>query len=332
MDCYEITAFGSLVRSARPDPRPGPFEVAVRLRAASLNYRDLLVLKGRYPNARLPLVPLSDGAGEVWETGEGVTRFQVGDRVAAIFNQAWIEGPPPPRPRALGGDIDGMLAKTVVLPESGLVRLPDALSFEEGATLPCAAVTAWNALFERTRLRPGQSVLVQGTGGVSLFALQFAKMAGAFVILISRSAEKIARVLPLGVDRAIDTGQVPDWERAVLDMTGGQGVDHVVEVGGAETLPRSLSATRPLGHVAVIGVLSGGEVRLPIFSLLSRQIQLSGIYVGNRNHFENMNAAIAKNGLHPHIGRVFPFSGASEAFRVLESGAFTGKLVISFEG
>ncbi|MGC8500642.1 MAG: zinc-dependent alcohol dehydrogenase family protein [Leptospirillia bacterium] len=331
MDCYEITSPGTLVRTTRPAPRPGPLEVAVRLRAASLNYRDLLVLKGRYPNIRHPLVPLSDGAGEVCETGEGVTRFKVGDRVAAIFNQAWIQGPPPATPRALGGDIDGMLAGTVVMPESGLVRLPDSLSFEEGATLPCAAVTAWNALFESARLRPGQTVLVQGTGGVSLFALQFARMAGAFVILLSRSAEKIAHVLPLGVDRAIDTGRFPDWEREVLDLTGGRGVDHVVEVGGAETLPRSLAATRHLGHVAVIGVLSGGEVRLPIFALLSRQIRLSGIYVGNRDHFEAMNAAIATNGLHPHIGRLFPFPEAPEAFRTLESGEFTGKLVISFE-
>lgn len=330
MECFEITAPGSLVRTTRPEPRPGPGEVAIRLAAASLNYRDLMIKNGKYGNMHYPVVPLSDGAGQVVATGEGVTRVLVGDRVAGIFNQAWIGGPPPIHARALGGDMDGMLARTVVLPEAGVVRIPDSLSFEEGATLPCAAVTAWNALFVSARLTPGETVLLIGTGGVSLFALQFAKMAGARVILLSRSREKIERIRSLGPDHAIDTTQNPHWEAEVLELTCGRGADHVVEVGGAETLPRSLSATRHQGHVAVIGVLSGGEVRFPVFSLLARQIRLSGIYVGSRENFEAMNAAIEENHLHPHIGRLFPFGEAPQAFHALETGDFTGKIVISF--
>ena len=331
MECFEITAPGSLVRTSRPDPKPGPGEVAIRLAAASLNYRDLMIKNGKYGNMRLPVIPLSDGAGQVVATGEGVSRVLVGDRVAGIFNQAWMQGAPPVHARALGGDMDGMLAHMVVLPETGVVRLPDSLSFEEGATLPCAAVTAWNALFVSARLTPGETVLVIGTGGVSLFALQFAKMAGARVILLSRSREKIDRIRSLGVDHAIDTTQNPQWEGEVLELTGGRGVDHVVEVGGADTLPRSLAATRHQGHVAVIGVLSGGEVRFPVFSLLARQIRLSGIYVGSREHFEAMNAAISENALHPHISRVFPFAEAPLAFRTMESGDFIGKIVLSFD-
>ena len=331
MECFEITAPGSLVRTSRPDPKPGPGEVAIRLAAASLNYRDLMIKNGKYGNMRLPVIPLSDGAGQVVATGEGVSRVLVGDRVAGIFNQAWTQGAPPVHARALGGDMDGMLAQMVVLPETGVVRLPDSLSFEEGATLPCAAVTAWNALFVSARLTPGETVLVIGTGGVSLFALQFAKMAGARVILLSRSREKIDRIRSLGVDHAIDTTQNPQWEGEVLDLTGGRGVDHVVEVGGADTLPRSLAATRHQGHVAVIGVLSGGEVRFPVFSLLARQIRLSGIYVGSREHFEAMNAALSENNLHPHISRVFPFAEAPLAFRTMESGDFIGKIVLSFD-
>ena len=331
MDCYEITAPGTLVRKSRPDPRPGPGEVAIRMAAASLNYRDIMIKNGKYGNMRLPVIPLSDGAGQVVATGEGVTRILVGDRVAGIFNQAWTGGPPPIHARALGGDMDGMLAQTVVLPETGVVRLPDSLSFEEGATLPCAAVTAWNALFVSSRLTPGETVLIIGTGGVSLFALQFAKMAGARVILLSRSLEKIERVRSLGADHAIDTTLHPQWEEEVLELTGGRGVDHVVEVGGAQTLPRSLSITRHQGHVAVIGVLSGGEVRFPVFALLARQIRLSGIYVGSRDHFEAMNVAIGENALHPHISRIFPFGEVPQAFRTMEAGDFVGKLVISFD-
>ncbi|MGC8529226.1 MAG: zinc-dependent alcohol dehydrogenase family protein [Leptospirillia bacterium] len=330
MECFEITASRSLVRTTRPEPRPGPGEVAIRLAAASLNYRDLMIKNGKYGNMHYPVVPLSDGAGQVVATGDGVTRVLVGDRVAGIFNQAWIGGPPPIHARALGGDMDGMLAQTVVLPEAGVVRIPDFLSFEEGATLPCAAVTAWNALFVSSRLTPGETVLLIGTGGVSLFALQFAKMAGARVILLSRSQEKIDQIRSLGVDHAIDISRNPDWEGEVLELTCGRGVDHVVEVGGAATLPRSLSATRHQGHVAVIGVLSGGEVQFPVFSLLARQIRLSGIYVGSREHFEAMNAAIGLNHLHPHIGRVFPFGEVPQAFHALETGDFTGKIVISF--
>lgn len=333
MNLFEIREPGTAdaLRPARREPPvPGPKEVVVGIRSASLNYRDLLILHGHYPNLRLPLIPLSDGAGTVISAGPGVTRVSVGDRVAGIFNQAWIDGSPPRRPLALGGDRDGVLAEQVLLPEDGVVRIPDALSFEEAATLPCAAVTAWNALFVSGRLKPGQTVLVQGTGGVSLFALQFAKMAGARVILLSSSDRKLEKALGLGADAGINYRIHPDWEKEVLEKTGGEGVDHVIEVGGAQTLARSLAATRPQGHVAVIGVLSGGQAALPVFPLLSKQLSLSGVYVGSRAHFERMLEAIVQNGLHPVIDRVLPFGEASEAFRILEEGDFTGKICLRF--
>ncbi len=333
MKVFEIREPGtitSLRPATRKNPVPGPGQVAIEMRAASLNYRDLLILKGQYPNLRLPLIPLSDGAGTVIATGPGVSRVGVGDRVAGIFNQNWIDGPPPRRALALGGDRDGMLTEQVLLPEEGVVKIPSVLSFEEAATLPCAAVTAWNALFVQGDLRPGQTVLVLGTGGVSLFALQFAKMAGARVIVTSSSDSKLEKAARLGADAGINYRSRAEWDKEVLERTDGEGVDHVIEVGGAGTLSRSLACTRPGGHVAVIGVLSGGQAEIPVFPLLSKQLILKGVYVGSRAHFEAMLGAIVQNHLHPVIDRVLPFPEAHEAFRVMEEGNFTGKICLRF--
>lgn len=311
-------------------PSVGAGRVVVRVHAASLNYRDLMVIRGDYSkNLPLPLVPLSDGAGEVVEVGPGVTRFRVGDRVAGCFFSAWDCGPFDERVSrsALGGAIDGVLAERVALPETGLVRVPDHLSFEEAATLPCAALTAWHALMEGGGLKAGQSVLVQGTGGVSLFALQFARLAGARVIATSSSDEKLARARELGAAETINYRTNPDWEDAVRDLTGGLGVDYVVEVGGAGTLARSLKAVRLGGHVAMIGVLTG-KGQIDPTPLLFRSIRLQGIFVGSRIMFEAMNRAVALHQLRPVIDRVFPFEQAADAYRHLASGSHFGKVVI----
>lgn len=332
MNTYELVSFGgidALQPVERSAPRPGPGEVLVRVRAASLNFRDLLIAKGVYNrNLPLPLQPLSDGAGEVIDTGPGVTRFRVGDRVAGIFMQKWIAGELTPEKArsSLGGDLPGMLAEVVVLHENGLVAVSPHLSFEEAAALPCAAVTAWRATIEEG-VRPGETVLVLGTGGVSLFALQFARLAGARVIATSSSDEKLARARELGAAETINYRRQPDWEKRVLELTDGHGVDLVVEVGGVGTLPRSLQAVRVGGRVAVIGVLSGaGEVGfLPI---IMKSLRAQGIFVGSRETFERMNRAIETSGMRPVIDRVFPFEEAREALRHMEAGAHFGKVAI----
>ena len=328
-----VTGFGleNLECVELPDPRPGPGQVVVRVRACSLNFRDLVVSKGAYGRAvKAPLIPLSDGAGEVLALGEGVTRLKVGDRVAAIFMQGWLDGPPDDAKSAtaLGGSLDGMLAEHVCLDAAGLVKFPEHLSFEEAAALPCAAVTAWHSLFTSGNLRPGQSVLVQGSGGVSIFALQFAKYAGARVFATtSGRGGKEERLRELGADTVINYTTTPEWDRAAREFTGGAGVDHVVEVGGAGTLPLSLKAVRRGGHIALIGVLSGaGEVD-PRFIFL-KQVRIQGIYVGSRQMFEDMNQALAVSGIRPVVDRVFPFSEIREAMTYLESGAHFGKVCI----
>jgi len=313
------------------DPRPGPGQAVVRVRACSLNYRDLVVSKGGYGRAvKPPLIPLSDGAGEVIAIGEGVTHVKSGERVAANFMQGWLDGPPDDAKAAtaLGGSLDGMLAEQVCLDASGLVHIPDHLSYEEAATLPCAAVTAWHSLFDSGRLQPGQSVLVQGSGGVSIFALQFAKMAGARVIATTSGRDQKAdRLRARGADFVINYLSTPDWDRAAREFTGGTGVDHVIEVGGAGTLPLSLKSVRRGGHIALIGVLSGGGEIDPRFIFL-KQIRIQGIYVGSRQMFEEMNRALAASGIHPVIDRVFPFDQAPAAFTYLESGAHFRKVCI----
>jgi NADPH:quinone reductase-like Zn-dependent oxidoreductase len=330
---HEAKGPGSLTLDNLPEPEAGPGRVVVKVRAASLNYRDLLVIKGSYSrNLPLPLVPLSDGAGEVAEVGPGVTRFKAGDRVAGCFFSNWDDGPLDDRAAksALGGAVDGMLAERVSLPESGLVKVPEHLTDEEASTLPCAALTAWHALMEGGGLKAGQTVLVQGTGGVSLFALQFARMAGARVIATSSSDAKLAKARELGASDGINYKTTPDWDVAARNLTEGVGVDHIVEVGGAGTLPRSMKAVRMGGHIALIGVLSQGG-GLEIFPLLMKNIRLQGIYVGSRAMFEAMNRAIALHKLRPVIDRVFPFDQAVAAYQHLESGTHFGKVVIRVE-
>jgi NADPH:quinone reductase-like Zn-dependent oxidoreductase len=278
-----------------------------------------------------PVIPLSDGAGEVVAVGPGVKKVVAGERVAGIFMQTWLAGGMNEEHgrSALGGAVDGMLAEYVVLQEDGVVKLPSHLSYEEGATLPCAAVTAWNALAASSKLIPGESVLVQGTGGVSLFALQFARLFGARVIATSSSDEKLERVRAMGASDGINYKTTPDWEKPVRALTG-IGVDHVVEVGGAGTLEKSMKAVRAGGTISLIGVLTGTNGEINPRSLLMRNIKVQGIYVGSREMFEAMNRAIALHELRPVVDRVFPFADAVEAYRHLESGAHFGKVVIGF--
>jgi NADPH:quinone reductase-like Zn-dependent oxidoreductase len=334
MKAFRIHAFGgteNLHLDELPQPSPGPGQVLVRVRAASLNYRDLLVLKGLY-NKKLPLpaVPLSDGAGEVAAIGDGVTRVKVGDRVAGIFMQTWLAGEPTEddAKSALGGAIDGVLAEFVVFHEQGLVHLPDHLSFEEGSTLPCAAVTAWNALFASGSVKAGDTVLVQGTGGVSLFALQFSKVAGARVIATSSSDVKLERALNIGAAAGINYKATPDWGDRARELSGGRGVDNVVEVGGAGTLSQSLRAVRIAGQVSLIGVLTGGSGEVNTAHILMKSVRVQGIFVGSRAMFEAMNRAIGAHELHPVIDRVFPIEETPDAYRYMESGAHFGKIVI----
>jgi NADPH:quinone reductase-like Zn-dependent oxidoreductase len=330
---HEAKGPASLTLDDLPEPEAAPGRVVVKVRAASLNYRDLLVIKGAYSrNLPLPLIPLSDGAGEVAEVGPGVTRFKPGDRVAGCFFSRWDGGQIDDRASksALGGAVDGMLAERVALPESGLVKIPEHLTDEEAATLPCAALTAWHALMEGGGLKAGQTVLVQGTGGVSLFALQFAKLAGARVIATSSSDAKLVKVREMGASDGINYKTTPDWDVAARNLTDGLGVDHIVEVGGAGTLPRSIKAVRLGGHIALIGVLTGGGEVDPR-PLLMKNIRLQGIYVGSRDMFETMNRAIALHKLKPVIDRVFPFEQAVAAYQHLESGTHFGKVVIKVD-
>ena len=324
----------TLTLSEADTPRPARGQVLVRMRAGSLNYRDLMVASGRYGRGTAPanLIPLSDGAGEVVEIGADVARVKPGDRVAGIFMQTWLGGEVEPQHAAssLGGAIDGVLAEYVVFDQDGLVHIPAHLSFEEAATLPCAGVTAWNALFALRPLQPGQSVLVLGTGGVSMFALQFACAAGARVIATSSSDEKLARAKALGATDVINYRTHPEWEKEVEKITGGRGVDYVVEVGGAGTLPRSVEATRLGGSISLIGVLTGGEINPT--PMMRKNLVVRGIYVGSRQMFEAMNNAIALHKIKPVIDRTFPFAAAQDAYRHLQSQAHVGKVVIAIGG
>ncbi|MBM3981269.1 MAG: NAD(P)-dependent alcohol dehydrogenase [Planctomycetes bacterium] len=312
-----------------PDPAPGPGQVLVRVRAASLNYRDLLIAKGQYnPKLAFPRVLGSDAAGEVAAVGAGVTAWKPGDRVAGCFMQHWDDGPitDAAAKSTLGSDRDGALAELIVLEARGLVRLPDHLSDEEAATLPCAAVTAWNAL-TAAGVGPGGTVLLQGTGGVSIFALQLAKALGARVLITSGSDEKLARALALGADAGTNYKTNPDWEKWARQQTGGAGVDVVIEVGGPGTLDRSLKAVKTGGHVALIGVLAGAGTVNPLLVLM-KAVRLQGVFVGSRAMFEAMNAVIGAKHLRPVIDRTFALSDAVAAFRHLESAAHFGKVVV----
>jgi NADPH:quinone reductase-like Zn-dependent oxidoreductase len=315
----------------QPDPTPGPGQVVVRIRAASLNYRDLLTIQGKGGVTKLPLVPCSDGAGEVTAIGEGVTRIAVGDRVCPMFFQSWFDGGPSAGNRrlALGGSRPGVLQELMLLDAEGVSRIPDHLSFAEAATLPCAGLTAWRALFDEARIRPGDTVLVQGTGGVSIFALQFAKLAGASVVVTSSSDAKLERAKALGADHTINYRAVSEWGKAAADWAGG-GIDHIVEVGGKDTFQQSIEAAKVGGNILVIGVLSGFSQEISIPGIFSKNLHITGLSVGSRRMFESMAAAISRNRLRPVVDRTFDFDAVPEALRLMQSGGHFGKIVVEY--
>jgi len=317
------------LQTVEREPAPcGPGQVRVRLGAASLNYRDLLMVRGHYnPRQPLPLVPCSDGAGVITELGEGVEAWSVGDRVATCFTQGWLSGPHRAAhlSQTLGGPLDGALQEELVLDQDGVIAVPAHLSMAEAATLPCAALTAWSALVTHGRIQPDDRVLVLGTGGVSLFALQFARALGAEVWLTSSSAEKRARAEALGAGFTLDYRADAAWGRTIRKRGG---VDHVVEVGGAGTLAQSLKAVRESGTISLIGVLAGGRDQVDLTPVLMRQICVQGVFTGHRAGFRAMNKLVGHTGLRPVIDRVFPFEAASTAFAHLASGEHFGKVVV----
>ena len=322
---------GLALRKDLEQPEPGPGEVLIQVRASSLNFRDFIIAHGRYPTGVKPFViPLSDGAGEVVATGQRVKAVQAGDRVTGTVFPDWISGPLTQEifQCSLGGTVDGMLAEYVVLPERAAIPFPAHLSYEEAATLPNAGVTAWHALVEAGKIHAGQTVLLLGTGGVSLFALQFAKLHGAIVIQTSSSDEKLERARAMGADHLINYQNTPDWDKEVMKLTGGRGVDIVVEVGGANTLERSLRAVRFGGIITLIGLVSGfGQIDpLP---LMLRSIRLLGIHVGSIEMFHAMNCAIAASGLRPVVARTFTFDHANYAYHYQQERDHVGKTVIT---
>jgi len=334
MKAYEVQQFGidNLSLVDRDTPEPKPQEVLIRFHAASLNFRDLMVVSGTYnPRMKLPAVPFSDGAGEVAAVGSDVKKWKIGDRVCPIFVQGWLEGEVNLQKSrtalGAGSQWDGVLRQYGAFSEDSIVSIPEHLSYEEAATLPCTAVTAWHALSVSGDLKPGETVLTLGSGGVSVFAIQFAKLFGASVIATSGSAAKINKLEELGADETINYRDREDWDAAVLELTSKTGVDHVVEVGGAGTMQRSLNAVRVGGHVAVIGALdiSGQFNHVPVFMKL---IRMQGIFVGSRKMFEDMNRAIGAAKLKPVIDRVFEFDEAIDALKYMQSGAHFGKIVV----
>jgi NADPH:quinone reductase-like Zn-dependent oxidoreductase len=339
MFAYPVTQFGvdHLKRVELPMLQIAPGMVLIKVHAVSLNYRDLMMVKGFYnPKMALPRIPCSDGAGEVAAIGEGVSRVRVGDRVCGIFMQRWLDGPLTAErsKAALGGDVNGMLAEYALLAEDGVVLFPEHLSHEEAATLPCAGVTAWNALHhageQANPALPGDTVVIQGTGGVSIFALQFAKLLGARVIGTSSSEEKLTRAYGLGLDAGCNYKEHPEWSKWVVEVTEGRGADRIIEVGGAGTFGQSLRAARVGGVIAQIGILSGAATSEPLAltPILHKQLRVQGIYVGSRTMFEQMNAAITMARLHPAVDRVFGFDRVREAFLHMQSASHFGKIVI----
>jgi NADPH:quinone reductase-like Zn-dependent oxidoreductase len=319
--------------STRPEPKAGPGQVLVKMMASSLNYRDLVVPNRGYGNhtGTLPLIPVSDGVGVVSAIAPGVTRVAVGDRVCPTFFQNWISGEPDLErlTRSLGGPIDGTMTDIMCLPEEGVIKVPAHLSDLEAATLPCAALTAWSALVTCGNIRPGDRVLVQGCGGVALFAVAFAKLLGAHVTVISSSEERLERVKQLGADAGINYRSTPEWAKATRDITAGRGYDLILELGGEKTLPQSLRCIRPGGTVAMIGILSGSAMATSLGLIITRQVRLQGVTVGHRDGFEAMLRAIDQHRLKPVVDRVFPFEELKEAMAYLQTGAQFGKVCLA---
>jgi NADPH:quinone reductase-like Zn-dependent oxidoreductase len=334
MQTYVIEKYGGpdgLRVVDRPVPTPGDHDVIVRIRAVSLNYRDLVVLRGVHERNPQPgRIPLSDGAGEVTACGSSVTKFEVGDQVAGCFFQEWASGrfEMAAHRTSLGGPIDGVLAEYVKFSESGLVHFPAGYSFEEGATLPCAAVTAWQALIVRGQLMPGETVLLLGTGGVSIFGLQIAKAAGAKIIITSSQEEKLERAKGLGADHGINYRTTPEWGKEAARLSGTGGVDHVLEVGGGGSFMQSVQACGAGGKIGLIGILGGLEATSEIFPIVPKAATVFGIYVGSREMFEDLNRFLGQSGIRPVIDTVFPFAEAPSAYAHLERGSHFGKVVI----
>lgn len=335
MKAYELqgpAGIDGLVLVDKPMPTPGPHQVVVKLTAATLNYRDLLTVKGGYGSRqKFPLIPLSDGAGVVEAVGPGVATLKAGDRVIGSFFEDWLGGEPTERKlhSALGGALDGVLCEYRVFPAHALVKTPDGLTDLEAAALPCAALTAWSAVVKLGQIRPGQTVLTQGTGGVSLFALQFAKLCGARVIATSSSETKIERLKAMGADVTFNYKATPDWGKRAREATG-RGVDLVVEVGGVGTLNESIRATKIGGTIAFIGVLAGApgdQPRIPL--MVMQQQRLQGTTVGSVEDLQAMTDAIAQNGLKPVMDKSFPFAQAKDAFAYMARGAHFGKVSIT---
>ena len=336
MQLWTIPAFGTdkLALRDAPIPEPGPGEVVLQVHACSLNYRDLMIVSGTYnPKMPLPRVPLSDGAGIIHSVGEGVATLKQGDRAAGIFMQNWLDGQPTAAKYkgALGGDIDGMAAQYVRLHHTGLVRIPEYLSFAEAATLPCAAVTAWSALHNAGGITAGSTVLIQGTGGVSIAALQLAKAMGARVLGTSGSDEKLERARSLGLDAGVNYRSTPDWASWAAEQTGGEGVDLVIEVGGAGTFSQSLKAVRIGGAVAQIGVLSQSDEPAAVPLILRKQIRVQGIFVGSRADFEDLNRALEQIRAHPIVDREYRLAELPQAYETMRNASHFGKLVVNME-
>ena len=322
-----------LKMSARPDPKPGPGQVLLRMRASSINYRDPIVPLKAYgsQSGELPLIPVSDGVGDVIEIGAGVTRVKVGDRACPAYFQTWISGEPNANrlTQSLGGPLDGTMAEFMCLSEEGVVKVPEYLTNFEASTLPCAALTAWSALVECGHIRPGEQLLIQGSGGVALFALQFAKMLGAHVTVISSSDEKIERVKAMGADETINYIETPEWGKAARALTDGRGFDHILEVGGEKTLPQSLRCIRPGGTLSMIGILSGAAMSTSLGLIITRQVRLQGITVGHRDGLEAMIRAMSQHLIHPVIDKVFDFEELKESFEYIKTGQQFGKICIN---
>lgn len=331
VEIHEAFGLDRLRVTERPSPEPGAGEVLLEMRCASLNYRDLLTVRGEYnPRQPLPLIPCSDGLGRVSAVGENVTRVKPGDRVAPIFAQRWIGGRPTRTAlrSTLGGPLDGTLAEEMVLPEESVVRVPDHLTDEEAATLPCAALTAWSALVTQGEAEKGDTILILGTGGVSIFALQLAKILGLRAIVTSCNDDKLSRARELGAWETINYEKTPEWGKRVMELTDKEGVDLVIEVGGAATLAQSLTAVRFGGQISLIGSLTGTATDVSLARIFMRHVRVQGIFVGHREGFEAMNRVIASHGLRPVIDRVFPLNETRQALEYLAEGAHFGKVCV----